>query len=122
MTPLRQEPFAQFNFLVDVGTGSTQAGFQDVTGLDRDATSRVVTLKRGVMSALVFDAWMRALRSGAYAGPVTIRLQSEGSATPTIWKVIGARIIKHTSAPLNAKGADVAMEELVLSYERLESA
>ena len=122
MTPLRQEPFAQFNFLVDVGTGSTQAGFQDVTGLDMDAASKVVTLKRGVMSALVFDAWMRALRSGAYARPVTIRLQSEGGATSTTWKVIGARIIKHTSGPLNATGTDVAMEELVLSYERLESA
>ena len=122
MTPLRQEPFAQFNFLVDVGTGSTQAGFQDVTGLDVDAASKVVTLKRGVMSALVFDAWMRALRSGAYARPVTIRLPSEAGATSTTWKVIGARIIKHTSGPLNAKGTDVAMEELVLSYDRLESA
>ena len=36
------------------------------------------------------------------------------------WKLLRARIIKHTSGPLNAKGTDVAMEELVLAYERLE--
>ena len=36
------------------------------------------------------------------------------------WKLLRARITKHTSGPLNAKGTDVAMEELVLAYERLE--
>ena len=36
------------------------------------------------------------------------------------WKLLRARPIKHTSGPLNAKGTDVAMEELVLAYERLE--
>ena len=36
------------------------------------------------------------------------------------WKLLRARIIKHTSGPLNAKGTDVAMEELVVAYERLE--
>ena len=36
------------------------------------------------------------------------------------WKLMRARIIKHTSGPFNAKGTDVAMEELVLAYERLE--
>jgi hypothetical protein len=36
--------------------------------------------------------------------------------------VIAPRIVKFTSGPLNATATDVAMEELVLSYERLESA
>ncbi len=31
-----------------------------------------------------------------------------------------ARIIKHVSGPFNAKGGDVAMEEMVLAFERLE--
>jgi hypothetical protein len=34
--------------------------------------------------------------------------------------LLRARIIKHTSGPFNAKGTDVALEELTLSYERLE--
>jgi len=36
------------------------------------------------------------------------------------WKLLRARIIKHTSGPLNARGNDVAVEEIVLAYERLE--
>ena len=36
------------------------------------------------------------------------------------WKLLRARIIKHVSGPLNAKGTDVALEELVVAYERLE--
>jgi hypothetical protein len=31
-----------------------------------------------------------------------------------------AHIVKHTSGPLNARGSDVAMEQLTLVYERLE--
>ena len=52
---------------------------------------------------------------------VTIQLQNEDhTAVVQTWKLLRARIIKHTSGPLNAKGTDVAMEELVLAYERLE--
>jgi len=36
------------------------------------------------------------------------------------WKLRRARIVKHASGPLNAKGTDVAMEEVTLAYERLE--
>lgn len=51
-----------------------------------------------------------------------------GAAAPALdhneivqtWKLLRARINKHTSGPLNAKGTDVAMEEMVLAYERLE--
>jgi hypothetical protein len=37
-----------------------------------------------------------------------------------IWKLLRARIVKYTTGPLNARGTDVAMEELTLAYERLE--
>jgi len=36
------------------------------------------------------------------------------------WRLMNARIVKHTSGPMNAKGTDVAVEEMVLAYERLE--
>ena len=36
------------------------------------------------------------------------------------WRLRRARITKHVRGPLNAKGTDVAMEELTLAYERLE--
>jgi phage tail-like protein len=52
---------------------------------------------------------------------VTIELKSEDrSTTVQTWRLINARISKHVSGPLNAKGTDVAMEELTISYERLE--
>jgi len=36
------------------------------------------------------------------------------------WKLLRRAIIKHVSGPLNARGNDVAMEQLTLAYERLE--
>lgn len=35
-------------------------------------------------------------------------------------KLRRARLVKHVSGPLHAKGTEVAMEELTLAYERLE--
>ena len=52
---------------------------------------------------------------------MTIQLQNEDhTEVVQTWKLLRARIIKHTSGPFNAKGSDVAMEEIVLAYERLE--
>ena len=36
------------------------------------------------------------------------------------WQLRRARIVRYVSGPLNARGTDVAMEELTLAYERLE--
>ena len=36
------------------------------------------------------------------------------------WKLLRARIVKHVSGPFNAKGSEVAIEEMVLTGERLE--
>ncbi len=41
MATLRERPYVQFNFLVDLGTGSTdgpEAGFQEVTGIGMEVT------------------------------------------------------------------------------------
>ena len=52
---------------------------------------------------------------------VVIQLQNEDHTQVVMtWKLLRARIVKHTSGPLNGKGTDVAMEELTLAYERLE--
>ena len=148
MAVLRDRPYAQFNFLVDLGTGTTdgpEAGFQECgalsmsvdvieyrNGNDKESSprkltglSRVsdVTLKRGIIGSLGLYKWIDQIRNGDQAGfrTVTIQLQNEDhSASVMTWKLLRARIIKHTSGPLNAKGTDVAMEELTLAYERLE--
>ncbi len=82
-----------------------------------------VTLKRGVIGSLNLYRWIDQLRNGDPGGvrTVVIQLQNEDhTAVVMTWKLLRARIIKHTSGPLNAKGTDVAMEELTLAYERLE--
>ena len=148
MAVQRDRPYLQFNFLVDLGTGETdgpRAGFQEcseigmsvevieyrngnerensvrkITGLNR-ATD--VTLKRGIIGSLDLYEWLDDIRNGDQNAlrTVTIQLQNEDhTAVVQTWKLFRARIIKHVSGPLNAKGSDVAMEELTLSYERLE--
>lgn len=148
MAVLRERPYNQFNFLVDLGSGNTEgpdAGFQEVSaigmevsvaeyrnGNERENQVRKitglakhvnVTLKRGVIGSLSLYGWLDQIRNGEQNAvrTVTIQLQSEDhTQTVQTWKLLRARIIKHTSGPFNAVGTDVAMEELVLAYERLE--
>jgi len=147
MATPRERPYVQFNFLVDIGEGTDgpQAGFQEVSGIGMEVTvseyrngnakensvmkitgmnkSTDVTLKRGVIGSLNLYQWLNQIRNGDQNAlrPVTIQMQNEDhTAIVQTWKLMRARIIKHTSGPLNAKGTDVAMEELTLSYERLE--
>ena len=148
MAVQRDRPYLQFNFLVDIGTGETdgpRAGFQEcseigmsvdvieyrngnerensvrkITGLNR-ATD--VTLKRGIIGSLDLYEWLNDIRNGDQNAlrTVTIQLQNEDHTTVVqTWKLFRARIVRHVSGPLNAKGCDVAMEELTLAYERLE--
>lgn len=148
MAALRDRPYVQFNFLVDLGTGSTEgpdAGFQECSNIGMEVTvaeyrngkekensvrkitglnkSTDVTLKRGVIGSLNLYQWLNEIRNGDQSATrtVVIQLQNEDhSQVVQTWKLMRARIIKHVSGPLNAKGTDVAMEELTLSYERLE--
>jgi phage tail-like protein len=148
MATLRERPYVQFNFLVDLGNGNTngpQAGFQEISGIGMEVTvseyrpgnhkensvmkimgmnkSTDVTMKRGVIGSLDLYQWLNQIRNGDQNAlrTVTIQLQSEDHTTVVqTWRLLRARIIKHTSGPLNAKGTDVAMEELGIAYERLE--
>ena len=148
MAKLRDRPYVQFNFLVDLGDGVTdgaQAGFQELSGIGMEVTvseyrncnhkensvmkitgmnkSTDVTMKRGVIGSLNLYQWLDQIRNGDQKAmrTVTIQLQNEDHTDIVqTWKLLRARIIKHTSGPFNAKGTDVAMEELVLAYERLE--
>jgi len=121
-------PFAQFNFLVDLGTGvgaGPHAGFQEfshvqkIKGLNK---ANDVTLKRGVIASSALQDWLDQIRSGHQGADrtVTIMMQDEAHQIAQTWRLLRARIVKHVSGPFNAKGSDVAMEELVIACERLE--
>jgi phage tail-like protein len=133
----------------DNGQG-TNAGFQEVAGLGTEihiAEYRAgnfkgnypikingstkfpdVTLKRGVIGELaLLHSWLKAVRDGgndsSVLKTVTINLLSEdrNNTTPVqTWTLSNARPMKYTGPSLTGKGTDVAIEELVLSYESME--
>jgi phage tail-like protein len=139
----RDRPYVQFNFEVELG--DIQAGFQECSNIGMEVTvaeyrtgdmkensvmkvtgmnkATDVTLKRGVVGKLDLYRWLHDIRNGnqkAYK-TVLIHMKSEDHTQVVLtWKLLRARITKHVSGPLNAKGTDVAMEELTLAYERLE--
>jgi hypothetical protein len=110
------QPYSQFNFKVSVS--SILGGFQELTGVDADITkpSTEVTLKRGVMNGAALLEWMHA---GARR-TVTIELQGEMHQTVARWVLSEARPVRSTFAEPNSTEPDAAIEELVLSYERME--
>jgi phage tail-like protein len=148
MAVMRDRPYTQFNFLVDLGDGVTEgpnAGFQELSAIStevavieyRNGNSREnsvrkitglnkatdVTMKRGIIGSLNLYQWLNEIRDGDQNAlrTVTIQLQNEDhSGVVQTWKLLRARIIKHASGPFNAKSNDVAIEEIVLAYERLE--
>ena len=148
MAVLRDRPYHQFNFLVDLGTGDTagvEAGFAECSPIEfevsvaeyRNGNDKLnsvrkltglnkaldVTLRRGVIGSLNLYQWLDQIRNGDQGAARTVRIQlqtEDRSAAAVTWVLQRARIVKYTSGPLNAKGTDVAMEELTLAYERLE--
>ena len=147
MAVLRERPYVQFNFLVDIGEGTDgpEAGFQECSNIGMEVTvaeyrngnekensvrkitglnkATDVTLKRGVIGSLNLYRWLNDIRNGDQNATrtVTISLQNEDhTEIVQTWRLLRARIIKHVSGPLNAKGTDVAMEELHLVHEGIE--
>ena len=144
MAVQRDRPYCRFNFLVDLGDG-VAAGFQEVgaissevdvveyrngnsrensvvklTGLDKASN---VTLRRGVIGSLDLYQWFNQVRNGDQAAlrNVTVHLQNEDrTGVVQTWKLLRARVVKFTAGPFNAQSSDVALEEIVLAYERLE--
>ena len=148
MAVMRDRPYTQFNFLVDLGSGVTDgpdAGFQEVSAISSEVAvteyrngnsaensvikitginkATDVTLKRGIIGSLTLYKWLDEIRNGDQNAlrTVTIQLQSaDHSEVVQTWKLLRARIVKHSSGPFNARSSEVAIEEMVLAYERLE--
>jgi phage tail-like protein len=148
MSVLRERPYNNFNFLVDLGTGNTdgaEAGFEEVVlpevwldvieyrnGNEKENSVRKITgldhvgnavLKRGVIGSLNLYQWYHDLRNGNPAAlrNVTIQLQNEDhTGIVQTWKLLRARVVGLKWGPLQAKAKDVAVEYVVIACERLE--
>ena len=148
MAVLRDQPYGNTNFLVDLGDGNTegpQAGFCEVsipeaevevieyrTGNAREsgvtklpgrARYGNVILKRGVIGSLNLYQWWNEVRNGNVNArrTVTLQLQNEDRTEIVMtWKLLRAWPAKYTGPSLTGKGSDVAIETLELAFERLE--
>lgn len=105
MAILRDRPYAQFNFLIDFGTGRADgphAGFQEcssiqkISGLNKTRFAKGSGKPTASLRSCCKTRNTRLCRPGSY----------------------GARIIKHVSWPFNAKTTHVAIEELIIACER----
>ena len=148
MAVLRDRPYSNYNFLVDIGTGdpqSLQAGFSEVilpaatievieyrAGNEKESAVRKipgltrygnVVLKRGAIGSLDLYAWWNDTRNGNINSfrNVTIQLQNEEHTDIVLtWKFSRAWPTRYEFSPLNAQGKDTLIEILELAFERME--
>jgi phage tail-like protein len=138
----RDNPYLNFNFLVDLGLGE-EMGFSEVEvpsgeievieyreGGDRVNSARKlpglakypnVTLKRGITGRTDLFEWWKSVRDGqVQRRDVTITLLDEQRQAVLRWHLRNAFPVKIEGPSLNASGNEVAIESLELAHEGLE--
>ncbi|MCA1693986.1 MAG: phage tail protein [Actinobacteria bacterium] len=136
----RNDPYGAFNFLVQID-GEVH-GFQEVSGLGimvdvieyRNGNELVTrklagrhryqnaVLRRGVMGSLGLYTWIDHVtrQNRAAARSVGITLLDENQTEVVRWNLRQAWPIRYEGPTLNASTSQVAIEELVLTYESME--
>ena len=141
MAVQRDNPYPNFNFVVDIGAEELAfaeveipAGEIDVIeyreGADRTNASRKlpgrvrfgnVTLRRGVDGRLALWEWFKTVRDGQLLRrDVTITLLDEQRQPVQRWLLRDAWPVKYDPSDLNAKGNEVLVELLELAVEGIE--
>jgi phage tail-like protein len=145
---LRDDPYGQFAFQVDFGTGdpgTVDAGFEEVgpiaasidvieyrNGNEKANAARKlpglhrvhdVTFKRGLIGSTTLFDWFRAGTVGQVdRRNVTIRLLDESGSEVFSWRLTRAWPVKYLVPSLDASSSQVAIEELVLACEGIDVA
>lgn len=142
---VRQLPYGAFEFIVNFTGAEAFGGFSEVSGIgseltvaeyrhsnDKESHLRKVhgvrkvgevTLKRGVVNSESAWQWIRDVRSTGVTPQkdVSITLLDEARHSVLTWLLRNARPMKYTGPTPATEGVgDVAVEELVLSFESLE--
>ncbi len=147
MPVFRERPYTAFNFLVSLegfDAGSAQAGFSEISGLDREIEmleyragndrtgsaqlipgrnkSVTVTLTRGLIGDATLHEWLTGVTNGsADRRNVRIELLAEDrSSVVQSWRLRNALPVAIHGPVLQAMGNDVAVERLVLMAEAME--
>lgn len=146
MAVMRERPYSNFNFLVNLGTGevdSVQAGFSEVhlpdikvdvleyrTGNARELASRKLpgrvsygdlVLRRGVIGALDLYEWLDQVRQSADARrTVVIELQNEERTEIVLrWRFTKAFPVGYEFSDLQGEGQSIVIETLRLTFEQM---
>jgi phage tail-like protein len=142
-TGRRVDPYRGFNFLVEID-GITQAGFQEVGGLDATTDSvdyregndanhprklpgltkfSPITLKRGITDSAELWAWRQTVIDGkADRRNGSIVLLDDTGAEKIRWNFSNAWPTKWTGPSFNAASTAVAIETLEITHEELQRA
>jgi phage tail-like protein len=142
-TGSRTDPFRGFNFLVEID-GITQAGFQEVGGLDastdavdyREGTDpnhvrklsvmnkySPITLKRGITTEPELWKWRETVIDGKTERKNgSIVLLDETGAEKIRWNFTNGWPTKWTGPSFNSTSTAVAIETLEITHEELKRA
>jgi len=142
-TGSRTDPYLGFNFLVEID-GITQAGFQEVSGLDastdnvdyREGTDpnharklsglnkfSPISLKRGITDTDELWKWRQTVMDGKTERKNgSIVLLDDTGAEKIRWNFSNAWPTKWTGPSFNAATTAVAIETLEITHEELKRA
>jgi phage tail-like protein len=138
----RENPYANFNFVVDAGLGEDirfaevelpaaeietieyREGGDRTSGV-RKLPGRVrygnVVLRRGISGSLELWEWFKAVRDGQLLRrDVAITLLDEARSPVQRWLLRDAWPAKFETSDLNAKGNEVVIETLELAVESID--
>ena len=142
--PRRDDPYRNFNFLVEID-GSTAAGFSEADvpegrieaiayreGTDKSSAARLLpgrveygplVLRRGFAGdAQLFEWWSSVADGNPDRRNVSVVLLDEQRQEVARWNLTRAWPTKWSGPALNAKGNEVAIETLELAHEGIELA
>jgi phage tail-like protein len=140
--PDRLDPYAGYNFSVELD-GLTRAGFRSCSGLDsttnassyREGTDRTlgsrkipgllshgdVTLSRGVTADDKLWKWREKVMTGQVERHnISITLLNDVGDAKITWNLYECWPTQWTGPSFDATSDEVAVEQLVLTYERIE--
>jgi phage tail-like protein len=139
----RVDPYRGFNFLVEID-GITQAGFQEVSGLDASTDAvdyregadpnhvrkltglnkySAITLKRGVTDSDELWRWRKSVIDGRTERKNgSIILLDESGVEKIRWNFANAWPSKWTGPSFNATSTAVAVETLEITHEEVARA
>ena len=139
--PKRNDPYKSFNFIVEID-GLATAGFTECSGLstettvieyregsDKDVVRKLpglnkfsnITLKRGLTANRDLWNWRKTIIEGTIdRRNVAIILLADDRTEVARFTLSQAWPCKWVGPALNAKGNDIAIEELELAHEGLD--